>query len=127
MATIPSWPATLPAPAIDGYSVKPKPTFVRTDMDSGRARNRRRFVTGATEFQQRFRMTQSQLAIFEAWFENEAFGGAADAMMPLITGQGKVMVQCEFTDTYQRTAVPGSKLHDVTLSLSTYSKLVPNG
>jgi hypothetical protein len=127
MATVPSWPASLPAPLIDGYNAKPKPTFVRTEMDSGRARNRRRTITGATEFQQRYRMTMSQVATFEAWFENEALGGAAAALMPVITAAGKVLVQCDFTDTYSKASVPGSKLFDISLSLSTYARLVPNG
>lgn len=127
MATVPAWPDSLPAPLIDGYTAKPKATFVRTEMDSGRARNRRRTVTGATEFQQRYRMTMSQVAIFEAWFENEAFGGAAAALMPVITGGGKILVQCEFTDTYSKASVPGSKLFDISISLSTYARLVQNG
>ena len=127
MATIPSWPDTLPAPMIDGYSRKPKPSFVRTDMDSGLTRSRRRAVTTATNFQQRYRLTQSQVAIFDAWFENEAFGGSAWVLMPVVTGQGKIMVQVRFTDTPDYSSVSGSKLQDITVSLETFAKLVPNG
>lgn len=127
MATVPSWPALLPPPMIDGYSEKAKPTFIRTEMDSGRARNRRRAVTGAVQFEQTYRLTQTQLAVFEDWWENVVFGGAADALMPIYGGQGKRMVQCSFSDTPSKARVPDSKIWEVSLTMETYVKLVGNG
>ncbi|KAF1005478.1 MAG: hypothetical protein GAK28_03230 [Luteibacter sp.] len=127
MATIPRWPDTLPAPMIDGYAAKARPTFVRTEMDSGYARQRRRQVNGPVTFQQVWRISQPQLAILDAWFENQAFGGAAWVSMPVMTGHGKVYLQCRFTDTPDRRSVSGSKNWDISATLETYSKVVPNG
>ena len=112
---------------IDGYAAKARPTFVRTEMDSGRARQRRRQVTGPTTFQNRWRFTPLQMATFDDWFENQAFGGAAWVSMPVYTGQGKSYVQCRFTDTPDKARVPDSGLWEVTVTLETYNRLVPNG
>lgn len=127
MAITSQWPDSLPAPRIDGYSRKDTPSFVRTTMDSGASRQRRRFVTTPKTFQQAYRMTQAQLEIFEIWFENQAFGGAAQVLMPVITGAGKSYVQCKFTDTPSIAGVSGSKLWDVTVTLETLVRFVPNG
>jgi hypothetical protein len=112
---------------IDGYSRKESPSFVRTQMDSGYYRQRRRAITTAKTFQQKYRFTQTQLAIFDDWWENEAFAGSAWVAMPVYTGQGKAYVQCHFTDTPDIAAVPDSKITEISVTLETYAKLVPNG
>ena len=127
MATIPRWPDALPAPLIEGYAAKARPTFVRTEMDSGRGRQRRRQVTGPTTISQTWRLTEAELAIFDAWFEDQVFGGAAWASMPVMTGQGKVYLQCRFIDTPDRRSVSGSRLWDITAQIETYARIAPNG
>lgn len=136
MATVPQWPDKLPAPMIDGYSRKATPTFVRTTMDSGLTRQRRRQVTTATTFQQKYRLRstarageeKSQEQLFDEWFENEAFAGSAWVLMPVYTGTGKAYIQCRFTDTPDIARIVDSKITEITVTLETFAKLVsPNG
>ena len=44
MTTTISWPARLPLPTYDGYALEPESAVTRTDMESGPARQRRRFT-----------------------------------------------------------------------------------
>lgn len=39
-----TWPATLPLPTIEGYSIQPSDTILRTEMEASPARKRRRFT-----------------------------------------------------------------------------------
>ncbi len=38
------WPDTLPLPTVQGYAVQPEDAILRTEMEAGLARQRRRFT-----------------------------------------------------------------------------------
>jgi len=44
-----TWPSALPRPRFNGYSVKPGQAFVRTDMETGAARQRKRSSSAPEE------------------------------------------------------------------------------
>lgn len=69
-----TWPASLPNPSSDGYQVKPADQTVRTDMDSGTARQRRRTTARNDKVSASWFMTDTQLAAFRTWFYDTATG-----------------------------------------------------
>lgn len=95
-----AWPSTLPAPLASGYGVKPVDQTVRTDMESGAARQRRRTTARNDKVTVSWVMTDAQAAIFRAWFEDDAAGAAGGAawfgvVLMLGTG-GAVSVEARF-------------------------------
>lgn len=71
------WPATLPRPRLAGYQIAPGDQTVRTDMEVGAARVRRRSTARDDRITLEWLFTDAQLAEFRAWFDTEAAGGAA--------------------------------------------------
>lgn len=94
-----SWPSSLPMPTLDGYSIKPKSRTVRTDMESGPARVRRRFRRVPTVIQVAYIFDQAEFQTFEYWFENTLNGGAEWFAGPAANGAGITTVQCRFIDS----------------------------
>lgn len=93
------YPVGLPLPLREGYDIKHVSPLLRTDMQSGRARQRRRFtnvpsmVTLAWIF-----VNDSQAAAFEAWFRDQLNDGTEWFNMPLKTPVGLTNYVCRFTD-----------------------------
>jgi hypothetical protein len=63
-----TYPAGLPKPLVDGYSNAPRNSVVRTSMDDGIARVRRRFTDRPiTTVPARWVLTQSEYEVFDAF------------------------------------------------------------
>lgn len=105
--SIPAFPAVLPAPTVGGYSYKPQENVIRTDMEAGPARQRRRFTREATTVSLQFIFTQTEMGVFEYWFRNEAKHGASWFDMNLASGAGIQQVQARFVAPYKAKALPG--------------------
>lgn len=73
---MPAWPATLPAPLIEGFSTQPANNVQRTPMDVGPPKTRK--ITSANIRPMSFSLllTSSQLATLRAFFEDDVAGGA---------------------------------------------------
>jgi hypothetical protein len=85
-----SWPTTLPLPTIQ-YGLKPVDPVIRTEMDTGLARSRRRTFARDDKVSVVWQLSDAQMTIFRAWFDNPttgANGGAAwfTTNLPLGTG-----------------------------------------
>lgn len=103
-----SFPSTLPAPLIDGYGFDPESPLVKTDMDAGPARVRRRFTSRPTQYKAAWIFTQQELATFEAWFDLNAMSGAAWFSTPAWNGKGQVTVTARIpSGTFAVTKRPG--------------------
>lgn len=102
-----TWPTQLPIPLIAGYALAPETSFVRTDMDAGPARHRRRFTAAPTSIQLSFLMTQAQFAIFEAWYSLRISDGADWFDAPMDNGQGVTTQECRFVEAWQSRPVGG--------------------
>lgn len=74
-----SWPTTLPNPQVSGYTLKPVDQTVRTDMEGGASRARRRTKARNDKVSASWSMTDAQLAIFRAWFDDDTAGAAGGA------------------------------------------------
>lgn len=95
---IPTWPDTLPLPNPDGYGITPVTAFVRTDMDSGRARQRRRFTRAPSSISAMWMFSQEQYALFEAFLAYEIGLGAGWFQIRLMNGMGITPMQARFMD-----------------------------
>jgi len=71
-----TWPATLPDPLVNGYSEKyPADQRLRTKMDKGPAKVRRRFSAGVRPFTVKYKLTAAQATTLETFVETTLSGG----------------------------------------------------
>ena len=70
-----TWPNTLPLPSVEGYGLTPQEAVLRTDMESGPARQRRRFRQTPTRITVRWLFSEFEFALFEAWYKYHADEG----------------------------------------------------
>ena len=107
--TIPTWPDRLPLPTIAGYGMTPADTILRTEMESGNTRTRRRFTRTIARVTAAWVMRDDQYMIFEAWFEHRALGGAAWFSARLYGGMGTHAQEARFVQPYQATPLIGDR------------------
>lgn len=104
---MPAWPSTLPAPNRDGYTLNPAPAFIRTNMDGGKARQRKRFTSVPTSIPLQWLFTQQQLAIFEAWWKYQINLGTSTFTMQLYNGKGYNNYNVRFIKEYSAPVARG--------------------
>lgn len=83
-----AWPSTLPRPLLEGYSTTPGNEIVRTDMESGEARTRRRSVSAPDSIKLSWLLDATQMSQFRAYWDAELAGGAAWCDMSIDVGNG---------------------------------------
>lgn len=108
-----AWPGTLPRPVVDGYALQPEDPAVRTDMEVGAMRVRRRTAARNDRVQLTWLFTQAQMDAFRAWYDNSAenAGGASWFTVDLAIGTstGVVSVEAQFVEMWKAIALPGLK------------------
>lgn len=104
-----SWPTTLPAINLAGYTLSPVDQSIRTDMESGAARARRRTAARNDKISPTWLMTDAQFAIFRAWFEDASTGAAGGAnwftISTAIGTGGVVSVDARFIGPFKSSAL----------------------
>lgn len=106
-----AWPSTLPSPRADGYGLTPVDPVIRTDMEAGAPRARRRSAARNDRIAVAWVFTDAQMATFRTWFDDpaEAAGGANWFYLNVIIGAGGLMsMQCRFVDIWKAQMVSGS-------------------
>jgi len=74
---MPTWPETLPDhPLKDELSEEPPDVLLRTGMDAGPAKVRRRFTAGVRPFAVKLRLTADQAADLDEFYVTTLQGGA---------------------------------------------------
>ena len=101
------YPPQLPLPLRDSYSLKPVSPLMRTPLNSGRSRQRRKFTSVPTEPSVQWLFNDQQAAFFEAWFARTLEDGTRWFEMPLQTPEGFHNYQCRFTDIYSELELVG--------------------
>jgi hypothetical protein len=94
---IPVYPEGLPLPLRENYGFTPVNNIRRTQMDSGRARQRIEFRNVPTLAQLSWMLTDVQARLFEAWAAQVA--GAGWFTMTLLTPLGFEDYEVRFTET----------------------------
>lgn len=75
---MPTWPVTLPQNLLLPLTAKPKPAKIRSDMETGPAKQRPRFTAAIEELESSLLMTQAQYEIFKAFFADDLGQGSLD-------------------------------------------------
>ena len=85
-----AWPESLPGPLLDGYSISQVDPVIRSTMDSGAMRSRRRSASIDDLVSCSVSLTAAQFREFRTWFNSEegADGGASWFDVTLFTGVG---------------------------------------
>lgn len=119
-----TWPGTLPPPNIDGYGVSPDDNIGRTDMESGAARQRRRFIDVPSKINVSWDMSNYQMAVFEGWQKWEAREGAAWFNIDLKSGLGFTNHIARFVGQYNAVPIRRGLAWSVTAELEVRSRPV---
>lgn len=115
-----TWPTTLPAPLLEGYALNPGDQTIRTDMESGAPRVRRRTTARNDKVNASWMLTEAQLDTLRDWFDDASTGiagGSAWFTVALAVGTGtrQASVEARFVGPFQ--AAPVGQLWRVTASL----------
>lgn len=97
----------LPLPLREGYAFQAVSPMVRSEMVSGRARQRRAYTSVPTVASVSWLLSDVQSQLFEAWFEDALLSGSAWFECPLKTPEGTHNYVARFTDIYQGPALVG--------------------
>lgn len=114
--TTPTWPeSTLPLIDINKFAYKSaENNMVRTDMEAGPARQRRRFTTGPKMSEVTWLFTAAQLALFETFFDTTLSGGSAWFTMKVPIGGVNSLRTVRFTEGYSAATTAREFMYQVT-------------
>ncbi len=94
------FPDLLPLPLVEDYSITPNEAIIRTQMEAGTARQRRRFDSVPSRIIVKWLMNASQFALFEAWYKYHAKEGAEWFVIKLLGGLGLIEQEARFTQQF---------------------------
>lgn len=122
IATDIDFPKSLPCPLKEGYGLEHVSTFARTDMESGRARNRRKFTSVPSMTGVAWIFNDAQAQAFEAWFRDAIQDGADWFNCDLKSPIGEKPYVCRFTDMYKGPEPIGAKHWKITAKLEIWER-----
>ena len=97
-----TWPKGFPIPLREGYDINHVDPLMRTGMQSGRARQRRRFASVPSMVSVAwFFRTDAHAMTFESWFRDVLKDGTEWFNTPLKTPIGMQQYVCRFTEMYK--------------------------
>ena len=96
-----SWPKQLPLPEQSGYAIQHVSPTQRTQMVSGRARQRRVYTSVPSSVAVQWFLTEQQAQLFEAFFRYAITDGADWFLLPLKTPMFTGDYECRFTGIYE--------------------------
>ena len=115
-ATI-DYPAGLPLPLRSGYDLSHVSPLMRTELQSGRARQRRRYTSVPSMASVSWSFSQPEVQLFEAWFRWTLSDGAEWFNATLRTPLGLMPYECRFADMYNGPALVGIDRWQVSATL----------
>lgn len=125
MEDIPTFPSSLPQ-AKPGFGVGFESTLTRTQMESGRSRQRKRFSTDVNGFSVEWSFTNYEFEIFKAFLKHKLNSATDWFYINLYTGGELRTVKARVLDgTYSATET-GVLYWDVSAQLETYDDISIN-
>lgn len=82
--TYPAWPKTLPLPLLSDYGIEDESMVLRTEMDDGLARQRRKSATRPASIPIKLKFDSEQHAVFDSFLENKCEGSAGWFLIKLL-------------------------------------------
>ena len=116
MATI-DFPAGLPLPLRNGYDTNHVSPMMRTEMQAGRARQRRRYTSVPTMVSVSWIMTDQQAQLFEGFFRWTLVDGTEWFNLTLLTPMGLKPYEARFAEMYNGPTLTGRDLWTFTAEL----------
>ena len=108
MTTTINYPESMPMPLQDGYSVQHASPLLRSQMVSGRARQRRIFTSVPSFANVTFFFEyESQIQFFEVFFRYKLNDGAEWFNCRIKTPMGTKQYECRFVDIYGPLTLEG--------------------
>lgn len=101
------FPTHLPYPTVEGYLIRPDEAIVRTDMEAGPARQRRRYTQTPSKITVKWVMNREQFSLFEAWYRFYAKEGAEWFNITLLGGLGLIEQEARFTKQFEAGLLNG--------------------
>jgi hypothetical protein len=95
-STLIKYPSNLPSPSLDTHSLKQQSNLLRTKMDSGHARVRRRFKSVPTIMTASWRCKAEEAAFFEGFITHALGGGVSPFLMNVLTPLGVIEHEVRF-------------------------------
>jgi len=109
-----TWPAELPATLlIDGFSKQPQSSVIRTAMDAGPKKARRRYTARTVNFSGKQIFDVDELAVFEAFYQFTLADGVL--RFNFTDPTSLEIAEFRFTDNYTVGAIEG--LFEVSMQL----------
>lgn len=71
-----TWPSTLPSPAINTFSEAPPNNIIRSSMDKGYDKVRRRTTASIRPISFTLKLTDDQVTIIDDFYNDETVGGS---------------------------------------------------
>lgn len=124
-----NYPRGLPNPLREGHSLSAAQPFMRTQMQSGRSRQRRMFSSVPTfgNFDFLFKK-DNQAAAFEAWFRDQLNDGTEWFNIERKTPLGMTQLVCRFTSMYIGPTLVGRSMWRFSCPLEVWERpLMPHG
>lgn len=121
----PTFPTTLPNVSMTGYGFQPGKSTIRTEMETGLARVRRRFIGAPTEVKVMWKLSREELGIFEKFYEEDAQAGAAWFYINLVNGTGESQYLARFKEEYSAMAAHREHSWEVSATLEVQSRPLP--
>ncbi len=121
-----NWPETLPPPLIDGYAASPVSPVLRTELESGRAIMRRRYVSTPVMLAVSWLLNDEQAGIFESFFYSTLEDGIKwfNIVLRLPGKADEERVAVRFTDIYSGPVLTGGMLWEYTATLEMWERYV---
>lgn len=108
------WPAELPQVLmLNGLSAEKQNNVIRTQMDAGPQKIRRRYTVATKDFSGQIIVSEQQRQILENWYDNDIASGSLRFFMK--DPQTLILSQFRFLEKYKEDSING--LWKITLSL----------
>ncbi|AIR71483.1 hypothetical protein [Dickeya fangzhongdai] len=118
----------LPMPQRTGHAFNPVSPMIRTQLTSGRSRQRRLYTSTPTQAGVTWIFSDIQAELFEAWYRDAIADGADWFNMDLRTPLGVESYVCRFTDIYDGPTLIGFGRWQLTATLELWERpILPPG
>lgn len=101
------YPAGLPHPLRSGYELEHESPLLRSEIQTGRAQQRRRYTSVPSLASVGWTLTQAQAQTFEAWFRHNLADGTQWFNAVLDSPLGLMPYVCRFSDMYTGPTLAG--------------------
>ena len=116
------FPASLPCFLREGYGLNHVQPFARTEMATGRARQRRTFQSVPSEIPASLLLTDAEAQLFEAWFAYDAMDGTKWFNARVKSPQGMKPYACRFIEMYRGPQLTGNNQWRVDCRLEIFER-----